>query len=202
MADSRRWLRREFELELLKQDLLIFFRFRVARQNESATISGRQMHIDHLQGGELLQNSPRCQSRRQGAQPMFQRDLQAVSDKRNEDVGIDTILALMVDRADGKVVFEFLEGLLDFGELKVVFPQFGGIFTVEIGAQQVTAFTAPHLAELGLVQREGEGSRIDPLIGVGQVDVHQAIGPTRFLFGGPQFEQQLIPRQLLLLQIA
>ncbi len=64
------------------------------------------MHIDHLQAGELLQHGPGCQSRRQGAQAMFQGDLQAVGDKRNEDVGIDTIIALMVDRADGKVLLD------------------------------------------------------------------------------------------------
>ena len=133
---------------------------------------------------------------------MFQRDLQAVGDKRNEDVCIDTIIALMVDRADGKVVFEFFEGLLDFGQLNVVLPQLGGIFTRESGAQQITACTAPHLAQFGLVQGEGEGARIHRLIGVRQTDAHQAIGSTRFLFGGPQFEQQLIPRQLLLLHSA
>ena len=59
-----------------------------------------------LQAGELFQNSPRCQSRRQGAQAMFQRDLQAVGDKRNDDMGIDTIVPLMVDRVDGKVLFD------------------------------------------------------------------------------------------------
>jgi hypothetical protein len=70
------------------------------------------MHIDHLQTGELLQHRSRCQSRRQSAQAMFQRDLQTVGDKRNEDVGIDTIVAQVIDRTDGKVLFEFFEGLL------------------------------------------------------------------------------------------
>lgn len=122
------------------------------------------MHINHLHAGELFQGSPRCQSRREGAQAMFQSDLQAVGHKCNKDVGINTIIALMVNRADGKVMFEFFERLLDFGELNVILPQFGRVLTIEIGAQQVTTFTLPHLAEFGLVQGEGKGARINHLI--------------------------------------
>ena len=53
MADPRGWLWREFKLELLEQDLLIFFRFGVARQNQCATVCSWQMNIDHLQVGAL-----------------------------------------------------------------------------------------------------------------------------------------------------
>ena len=72
MADSRGWLWWDCELQLLEQALLIFFRVCVARQNERAPVSRGQMHINHLQAGELLQNRSGCEPRRQGAQAMFQ----------------------------------------------------------------------------------------------------------------------------------
>jgi hypothetical protein len=48
---------------------------------------------------------------------MLQGNLQAVGNEGHEDVGLDALIGLVVDGADGQVAFQLLEGLLDFGEL-------------------------------------------------------------------------------------
>ena len=48
-----------------------------------------------------------------------------------------------MDRADGQIAFEFLEGLFHFGELEVKLPQLRRIAFPEVGAQQVAPFAAP-----------------------------------------------------------
>jgi hypothetical protein len=52
-------------------------------------------------------------------------------------------LGLVIDRADGQITLEFLEGLSDFGELEIMFPEQGGIVFGEVGAKQVAAFPTP-----------------------------------------------------------
>ena len=50
---------------------------------------------------------------------MLERDLQAIGHEGDEDVRLDAALVLVVDGPDRQVAFEFLECLLDFGELDV-----------------------------------------------------------------------------------
>jgi len=61
--------------------------------------------------------------------------------------GLDPRLGLVVDRADRQIVLEFLERLLDFGQLHVEAPQFIGIVVRQIDSQQVAAFAAPRPAQ-------------------------------------------------------
>ena len=56
------------------------------------------MNVDHLDGGELLESTARGQSRRQSVQATLQRDLQAISQERDEDVSFDSALFLMEER--------------------------------------------------------------------------------------------------------
>src|SRR5215469_7828647 len=51
----------------------------VASEHQLATVGGRQMHIDHLHSGKLLQHAARRQPRRQRVQAPRQRDVQAIS---------------------------------------------------------------------------------------------------------------------------
>ena len=104
----------------MQQQLVVGCGLGVARQRQMAPVGGRQMDIDHLQGGELLQDRPRRESRRARPGDVFQGDVQAVGDERDEDVRLDPFLTLMEDRADRQVVLEFLERLLDLGQLHVV----------------------------------------------------------------------------------
>jgi hypothetical protein len=82
--------------------------------------------------------------------------VQAVGQERHEDVRLDALLDLVVDRAQVQIVLHGLEGGLDFDELDVEPPQFGRVFAGEIGAQQIAAFAPSHLAQLGAIEREVE----------------------------------------------
>ena len=42
---------------------------------------------------------------------------------------------MMIDRADGKIAFEFFESLFYFGQLYIVLPELGGVLLYEIGAK-------------------------------------------------------------------
>ena len=131
------------ELELVDQELEFRLGVGVTGQQHLAPVGGRQMNIDHLDGGELLESAARGQSWRQGMQATLQRDLQAVGQKRDEDVGFDPLLVLMEDRPDRQIAFQILERLFDGNELGVVLPQQRGIILGEIGAQQIASFASP-----------------------------------------------------------
>ena len=67
-GDFGRWLIRQLELELPDQKLGFRLGLGVAGQQQLAPIGRRQMDIDHLHGGELLQGATHGQPRRQGMQ--------------------------------------------------------------------------------------------------------------------------------------
>ena len=56
------------------------------------------MQVDHLDGGKLFQHAAWRQSRRQRVQAPRQRDVQAIGQEGDEDVGLDARLALVKDR--------------------------------------------------------------------------------------------------------
>jgi hypothetical protein len=74
-GDPGRWLGGQLELELVDEQLQLGFRLGVAGEHELASVSGREMDVDHLDGGELLKSAARGQPRRQGVQPALQRDV-------------------------------------------------------------------------------------------------------------------------------
>ena len=81
-------------------------------------------------------------------------------------MGLDAPVELMIDGADGEVVLEFFECLLDLGEADVVLPQGGGVFVGQVGAQHIATFAPAHGAQLVAAQGEGEGVCGDGLFGV------------------------------------
>ncbi len=64
-------LRREAELELLQQELLILLRLSVAGVDERAPVRRGEVNVQHLDGGELFKDGARRQSRRQRAQTLL-----------------------------------------------------------------------------------------------------------------------------------
>jgi hypothetical protein len=56
-------------------------------------------------------------------------------------VRFDTRVFLMIDRADGQIALELLEGLLDLGQLDIVLPQASGM--LESGMPLCAAAGAP-----------------------------------------------------------
>src|ERR1700676_1645759 len=95
----------------------------VAGEQDLAPIGGRQMDIDHLDGGELVERAARGQPRRQSMKAARERDLHAISQKGDEDVSFDPLFVLMEDRTDRQVAFEIAERLFDSDELRVVLPE-------------------------------------------------------------------------------
>ena len=158
-CNSWRRLVGEFEAEFLQEYFLIFFRLGVAAENEGASVGGGEVGVDHLDGGKLIQNGsggqPGCVSPQAGSQG----DMQAISQESDEDMGLDPVLALMVDGTQVQVVLDGFEGSFDFGKLDVEAPQLGGVASAEIGAQQVAAFAAVRGAQFGPVKPETEGGR-------------------------------------------
>ena len=102
-----------------QQELLVLFGLSVSGQDEAAAVGGRKMHVDHLQRRHLFQHGPWGQPGRQRAQPVLERDLQAVGHERDKDVRLDAGVGLVVDGPQREVALEFLERLFDFGELDV-----------------------------------------------------------------------------------
>jgi hypothetical protein len=157
LFDPRGWLAGQGEVELVEQQLEILPGLGVAREDQVAAVGGRQVYVDHLHGLELFENGARRESGHLGLGSLLQGHLQAVAQEADEDVRFDTFIFLVVDGADGEVVLEFLEGLLDFGEDDVLLPQFLGFFGGEVGAEQVGAFAPAGFAQFLPVEAEGEG---------------------------------------------
>ena len=63
------------EFELVDQELQLGFRLGVAGEDELPTVRGREMNVDHLDGGKLFEGAARGQPRRQGVQAALQRDV-------------------------------------------------------------------------------------------------------------------------------
>src|SRR5260370_2603949 len=85
-----------------------------------------------------------------------ERDVHAIRQKGDEDVGFDPLFVLMEDRTDRQVAFEIAEPLFDGDELRVVLPELRGIILGEIGAQQIATFTPPGYHHFLAIEREAE----------------------------------------------
>ena len=92
------------------------------------------MHVEHLHRGEFVEYAARAQAARVRAQLLGQCDMQAVGEEGDEDVRVDPVFELVMDRAHREVALEIFERLFDVHELDVVTPQLGGLGAGEIGA--------------------------------------------------------------------
>src|ERR1700676_2283970 len=113
-TDARWRLVRQRELELFEQDFLIGFWMGVAAQNQSAAVGRREVYIEHLDGGKLLQNGTWGQAGCQRTQPRSQGHLQAVGQEGDKDMSLDPTLELVKNGAQRQVVFQVLKGRFDF----------------------------------------------------------------------------------------
>ena len=71
----------------------------------------------------------------------------------------------------------------------------------EIGAEQVAPFSTPNHSEFISVQSKREGLRGDGLSFCWQMKVDQPVSMSRLFLSCAEFEQQLIARQFLLLEL-
>ena len=88
---------------------MVLARLGMARQHQVAPVGGRHMEVDHLDGGELLDDGARGEAGRLGPGEVLQSHEQAIGDERDEDVRLNALLELMEDGPDGKIVLELLE---------------------------------------------------------------------------------------------
>jgi hypothetical protein len=147
-GDLGRRLRRQSEPQTVDQQLQLGLGLSVTRQHDLAAVGGRQMNVDHLNGGKFFQCAACCESRRQRVQPARQGDLQGVGEEGDEDVRLDPLFVLVEDRPDREVALQVLERLFDCDELNVVLPEDRRILVGQIGAQQIAPFTTPRAPQL------------------------------------------------------
>ena len=103
----------------LKEDFLVGLGLGVAAQDQGASIGGWEVNIEHLDGGELVEDGARSQPRSQRTQTGTQSHVQAVGQKRDKDMGFDAILAPMEDGTQTEIVLKAFEDGFNFDQLDV-----------------------------------------------------------------------------------
>ena len=94
---------------------------------------------------------------------------------------------LMVDRAQLQIILHGLEGSLDLDELDIELPQLGGVFSAQIGAQEIASFAPPHLAQLFTIECEAERGAVGS-----HFDVDQTPRRPRLATGGAELHEQFL----------
>jgi hypothetical protein len=78
--------------------------------------------VEHLHSCQLVEYCAGREASGERFEAGAQRDVKAVGDERDEDVGLDALLEVMLDRAQAEVILEVLEGGLDLDQLDVELP--------------------------------------------------------------------------------
>src|SRR5213080_285251 len=116
----------------MQKKLEIVFWLSVTGQNQPAAVTSGKPHVDHLDVTEFFQDGLRCQTRSIRHSAILQCDLQTVRQKSEEDVGIDTIFLLVIDRTDIQFAFQLAEHRFDLSQLDVECPDKGRVFSAKI----------------------------------------------------------------------
>ena len=99
-GDFRRRLSGQGKLEFVEQQLQLWLGLCVAREAQFASVGCGHVDIDHVHGCELVQHAARGESRRERFESLPECDVQAVGEKRDEDMRFDARLLLVEDGAD------------------------------------------------------------------------------------------------------
>ena len=102
----------QLELQLVEQQRELGFGLGIAGESELAAVGNRQVQIDHLHGGELLDDAARREARCQGVKAARQRDMEAICQEGDEDMRLNAGLDLVIDRPDGEVAPRLRRGKL------------------------------------------------------------------------------------------
>jgi hypothetical protein len=90
----------------------------VAAQNQSPAVGRWEVHIEHLDGGKLVQNGTWGQAGGERTQPGSQGHVQAVGHEGDKDMRLDPTLELVKNGAQRQVVLQVLKGRFDFTRLR------------------------------------------------------------------------------------
>jgi hypothetical protein len=91
-------LRRQVELEVFGQQPSVGSELGIAAQDQSAAIGGGQVHVQHPDGGELVEDGARGQAGGKRAKPRARGDMQAVGEESDEDVRFAAAFEPVIDR--------------------------------------------------------------------------------------------------------
>src|ERR1700751_3711293 len=103
----------------MEQQFQFGLRLGVAGQQQLAAVSGGNVQINHLHGGELFDGAARRQTGGQRMEPAAERDVEAIGEEGDKDMRLDAHLVLMKDRANGEITFKVAERFLDADELEI-----------------------------------------------------------------------------------
>jgi hypothetical protein len=114
----------------------------IAGEGEFLAVGGGEVDIEHLDGAEFIDQFAHRQPWRFESEFVAQARLHAVCQERDEEVGLDPVFALVINRAYCQVVLQAFESCLYFHQLEVKLPEFGRLGAGQIRPQQVAAFSA------------------------------------------------------------
>ena len=99
----------------------------------------REDDVRALNAGELVEDGPRGVAETRPLLPLLEGFPKDVGEEADEDVGLDSLLLLMPDGADGELGLLDPEGRLCLGELDVGLPEDLCVPVVDVGAEYVAA---------------------------------------------------------------
>ena len=93
-------------MKVVQKELQVIFRLGVTGQNKPAAVTGGEADIDHLNRGEFFEDGAWCEAGSIGHRAILQCHLQTIGQKGDENVRIDAIFLLVIDRADIEFAFQ------------------------------------------------------------------------------------------------
>ena len=190
-------MRREWQVEVVEEELHVTTGFGAAHEQKFAAVGGRHDDVEHLHGREFFENHARYQTAGHGAELLAQGDREARGEERDEQVRLNPFGQLMKNRPQAEVALERAERFLDKTQLHRAAPNQLPIGDAELGAQRIAAFAPAHGAQFVTIQPIREGT-----VG-GDLDLHQAGRATAGLFlRGAEFLEQRVAGRALLLEFA
>ena len=127
-GDARRRLGRQGQAELIEENPFVGIGLGVAAEDQRAPVGGREVDVEHLDGGKLVERGSRGEPCGERAESGAQRDVQTIGQEGDDAMRFDPLLQLVVDRSQSEIVLEGFERRLDLDQLNVELPQLGGVF--------------------------------------------------------------------------
>ena len=97
-GDSWRGLRRQGEAEALQEEFLVGLGLGIPAQDQRSAVGGWEVDVEHVDGGKLVEHRPRGEAGSQRPEPGAQRDVQTIGEEGHEDVRLNALLQLVMDR--------------------------------------------------------------------------------------------------------
>ncbi len=182
----------QFDVEFVEQQFGVGVGLGVSGQDQPALIHGGNTDVDHLNRCELFHYRSGCESGSMSQETVLESDLKTVGQKGNQDVRIGSMFELMMDRADAQFALEGTEHGFDLGQLHVASPKDWGVFSREIGAQQVVSITQMGGLEFGFIDVESKRLPGHGLSGVGHLDADKTKRTARLGFRRADTHEQLV----------